>query len=785
MEPRPASVPSTTRLRQAIRIRGTVQGVGFRPAVHRLAGALGLGGCVRNDSEGVWIEIEGERDAIDRFRSELPLAAPATARIESASATWIAALGETRFRITQSDDGGRIRTAIPADLAPCDDCLGELADPLDRRHRYPFINCTACGPRYTIARAVPYDRALTTMDAFGLCGACRREYEDPSDRRFHAEPTACPVCGPRLSWIAPGARRVGEAALVAAVVALREGAIVAVKGAGGFLLATDAGNEDAVRLLRLRKRRPHQPFAVMARSLVEARRVATVDETAERVLRSAARPIVLLPMRADSDLAASIAPGLVEVGVFLPPTPLQHLLATEGPSLLVMTSGNPGGEPIVKDDAEALARLSPLADAFLVHDREIHTRADDSVMRVIAGVARPLRRARGYVPDPIPLPVSGPPLLAVGGAQRSTVCLARDGQAFVSQHLGDLDDPDTLELFEETIEKLGKLVGVRPSAVVHDLHPDYPSTRWATHWALDAGLPCIGVQHHHAHVAACLAEHAFEGPVLGIAFDGTGCGPGGELWGGEILEADLGGYRRIGHLQALGLPGGEAAIREPWRLAVMALVAAGEERRIDRLIHLGGGIDRDRLRGVRQLIDKQVVCPEATGAGRWFDAVSALLGLRHEISYEGQAAIELEAAAAPERVAPYPLVFETPPGAPFVIDLRPAVREIAAELSGGLARSIVAARFHETLAGAIAEACRRARVLGGPATVALSGGCFGNRLLTERTRELLEADGFQVLLHRLVPPGDGGLSLGQAAVASFRLRPPTHPINDETSEPCA
>jgi hydrogenase maturation protein HypF len=758
------------RLRRGIRVRGTVQGVGFRPAVCRAAAALDLGGFVRNDEQGVLIEIEGGADAVARFLEQLPRAAPAPARIDALEARALPPLGERQFRIDpSSEDGGDAAAgaSIPADLAPCADCLRELADPADRRYRYPFINCTRCGPRFTIVRALPYDRARTTMAAFALCAACRREHGDPHDRRFHAEPNACPACGPTLALLAPGApARGGEAALAQAARLLDAGGIVAVKGAGGFLLAVAAADGAAVARLRARKQRPAKPLAVMARTLEELERIATLDAPARAALTSPARPIVVAPARAGGGVAPEVAPGLAELGVFLPSTPLQHLLLSDGPPLLVMTSGNLSEEPIARTDAEALTRLIGVADAFLLHDREIHTRADDSVVRVVAGEARVVRRARGLVPEALALPFDGPPVLAVGGELKATVCVTRGREAILSQHLGDLAHAETFDFFTETVDKLAALAGVAasPRAVAHDLHPDYRSTRWAQ----ARGLAAVAVQHHHAHVASCLVEHGRTGPVLGVAFDGTGLGSDGTLWGGELLHADLGAFRRLGHLRPIALAGGEAAIRQPWRLAAAALRDAGLPL---APLAARAGVTPKRLDAVARLLDNPRLAPRATGAGRWFDAVAALCGLRAEVSYDGQAAVELEAVATPAARGgaggPYPLHLQ--PGAPFVIDLRPAVRAMAGDLERGAGAAVVAARFHATLAAAIAQACAHARAGGAPGTAALTGGCFQNRLLAEATRDQLEALGFEVLLHRRVPCNDGGLALGQAAIASFRL----------------
>jgi hydrogenase maturation protein HypF len=747
--------------RSAIRVRGAVQGVGFRPTVFRLARDHGLAGFVRNDGRGVLVEVEGPAEEVGRFPALLLADPPPLARIDGIDVLPLAIRGEHEFRVDPSGPAPEALAAIPADAATCDACLRELLDPRDRRHRYPFINCTDCGPRFTIVRDLPYDRARTTMAPFHPCAACLAEYEDPASRRFHAEPNACPACGPRLWLERPGAQpEAGEAALAAAVRALAAGEIVAVKGLGGWLLASDARSEDAVARLRVRKRRPHRPFAVMARNLAAAARIAELDREAAAVLASRARPIVLAPARDGGGIAPSVAPGLGDMGVMLPYTPLHHLLLLDGPEVMVMTSGNRVDEPIARTDPEAREALSGIADAFLGHDREIHARADDSVLRVARGGPIPIRRARGYVPDPIPLLDAGPPVLAVGAEQQNTICVVRAGLAHLSQHLGDLWHPAARRSFEEAIAKLSGLLGVRPVAVAHDLHPDYAATRWA----VASGLPRVAVQHHHAHIASCLADNGRAGPVLGVAFDGTGCGPTGEAWGGELLLAGLRGYRRLAHLRPIALPGGEAAIREPWRLACAALLDAGLEPRL-------APADPSLVDAIEQLVARGGASPPATGAGRWFDAVAALCGLRCSVSYEGQAAAELEAAAAPGSWEPYPTSYAPgagPDGA-GEIDLRPTVREIAAALHRGVAVAEVSARFHETLAAAVAEACVRARCELGIEAVALSGGCFQNRRLLERTAARLEQVGFEVLRHRRVPPNDGGIALGQAAVAARRI----------------
>jgi hydrogenase maturation protein HypF len=741
--------------RRAIRIRGIVQGVGFRPAMYRLAESLDVTGFVRNDREGVWLEIEGAPLRLERFAAELRMAAPPTSRIDAIEVTSLAPLHDTRFVIAHSPQGERgahVAAATPVDLAPCAECIRELDDPSNRRHRYPFINCTGCGPRFTIVREVPYDRANTTMEPFTMCAACLNEYAAPNDRRFHAEPNACPACGPTLQLVTRDAAVLadGDAAIRAAAHAIADGQIVAIKGAGGFVLATDATSDRAVARLRDRKRRPHKAFAVMVHSLADAERIAVLSDRDRATLASPARPILLVPSRG-ANLAPSIAPRLTDIGVYLPVTPLQYLLLSDGPSLQVMTSGNLAEEPIARTNEEAVARLADVADLFLVHDREVYARTDDSVLRSTPRCEIPMRRARGFVPDLIGVPLAGPPVLAVGGHERNTVCLAFGGQALMSQHIGDLDHLETGDFFGEAVEHLQELAGVEADVVVHDLHPDYHSTRWA----IASGLPRIAVQHHHAHVAACLAEHGRNDRVIGIAFDGTGLGTDGTLWGGEILSASLLESSRLGHLRSIGLAGSEAAIREPWRIAAAALLDAGEPLDVLRVPRA----DRDRIAAL--LATRLPI--RASGAGRWFDAIAAILGVAPTISYDGQAAAQLEALAGAYDAAPFEISITD--GAPFEIDLRPAIRELMSELRRDAPRAVLAARFHATMAHATRLACRRVDA----ATVVLTGGCFQNRRLVEQTTQLLEADRREVLVHRRVPPNDGGLSLGQVAIATARL----------------
>ncbi len=740
--------------RHALRVRGTVQGVGFRPMVYRVARAARLGGFVRNDAEGVVIEIEGDARAVASFPDALRREAPPLARIDAIEIEERAVCGEVEFRIAASVSvATATRAIIPADTAICEACLRELFDPEDRRFRHPFVTCTDCGPRYTIVRDVPYDRSRTTMASFAMCPECRTEYEDPADRRFHAEPIACHACGPRVALVVRGeCVGEGEEAIARASALLAGGAVLAVKGLGGYQLAVDARDDGAVGLLRERKRRPHKPFALMVRDVDTAEAIARLSEPAREALASPARPIVLLPARSGGGVAWSVAPGLSELGIMLPTTPLHHLLLERAPAVLVMTSGNVADEPIAKDDDDALQRLEPIADAFLVHERAIHTRADDSVVRIVAGAAQPVRRGRGLAPDPVRLDVASEPILAVGADLKNAVCVTREDEAFLSQHIGDLGSLDARSFFEEVAARLGRLLGVEPQVVAHDLHPEYASTRWA----LASGLRTIAVQHHHAHVAACLAEHGRRGPAVGVAFDGTGCGPSGDLWGGEILVFDLLGFVRAGHLRPIALPGGEAAIREPWRLAVAALADAGAP------------IEHPASAPILRLLERGIATPRATGAGRWFDAVSAILGVRDRITYEAQAAIELEAlAATSDEDTPYPFVVED--GDPFELDLRPVVREVAAGVGRGEPRGTIAARFHATMAEIVLASCRAARARYGIDLVALSGGCFQSVRLTEGAKARLEADGFEVLVHRRVPPNDGGIAFGQAAIAAHRL----------------
>jgi hydrogenase maturation protein HypF len=720
------------RERRRLRVRGVVQGVGFRPFVYGLAERRGVAGFVLNDGDGVVIEVEGEPGVLDDLQRSLQEEAPSLAQINGLVAESLPANGESEFRILSSSATG-VSALIPADVATCDDCLRELFDPEDRRYRYPFVNCTQCGPRFTIVRGVPYDRTNTTMAGFDLCPDCRREYEDPSDRRFHAEPVCCPVCGPRLSLMhgrPSDTVSLGEEALSGAVGSLREGGIVAVKGIGGYHLACDATNEDAVARLRARKHREEKPFAVLT-AVPES--LAELPDAELELLHSPSRPIVLVRGRAGA-VAPSVAPGSPWLGLMLPYSPLHHLLAADVDRPLVLTSGNRSDEPIAYEDDDARARLGDVADAFLTHDRPIHRRCEDSVWRA----AFPLRRSRGYVPTPLPLPCESPPLVAVGAELKNTFCVARESEAFLSPHLGDLDSELAYHAFCSDLELYLAMLGVAPELVAHDLHPEYLSTKWARELDLDA----VEVQHHHAHAAACLAEHGEEGPALALVFDGTGYGTDGTLWGGELLRCDLESFERVAHLEPVPLPGGEAAIREPWRMAAVHLERAGLEVPWPEWTRARESLKLDP--------------PLASGMGRLFDAVAAILGVRERVSYEGQAAIELEHLAGDAPADPYPWPFG---------DATALVTQCHKELRAGRPREEVAARFQETIAAAATDACREA---GGPDTVVLSGGTFQNLRLLRSTTARLEAVGFRVLKHRRIPPNDGGISYGQAAVAARR-----------------
>jgi hydrogenase maturation protein HypF len=775
-----AATVETCRVR--VRVSGTVQGVGFRPFVFGLADELGLAGWVRNDEHGVELEIEGTQDAMDAFLRRLRDDAPPLASVEDVSCHALAPRGECGFRIVASTPRqSRADALVAADSAICADCLRELTDPHDRRFRYPFVNCTNCGPRFTIVRGVPYDRPLTTMADFVMCAACRAEYDDPLDRRFHAQPNACPQCGPRARLLGADGdaehlimrdpRSVADAVAGAAEL-LASGAIVAVKGLGGYHLACRADERAPVAALRARKHREDRPFALMVADVAAARRLATFADDEVDLLRSPARPIVLARRRADATVAEGVAPVVRELGVMLAYTPLHHLLLADvrelGVDALVMTSGNVSDEPIAYEDEDALVRLQPIADAFLLHDRPVHMRTDDSLARVVrigtrGRRAQALRRSRGYVPASIALPVRAERgLLACGAELKSTFCVARGSRAWVGHHIGDLGNWETLRSFREGIEHFQELFAVSPALVAHDLHPQYLSTSYALEREREeGGLALLAVQHHHAHLAAVLAEHGERGPAVGALYDGAGYGIDETVWGGELLVGDLRGFERVGHLRAVRLPGGDSAAREPWRMACEWLAEATNDPLPPVPPALQESVDAERWAAVARIASEGVASPITSSMGRLCDAVAAICGAGARVSYEGQAAIELEALADPHERGRYEMPFEY-----GRLDARPAIAAVAAEIAAGGAREIVSARFHNTLIAATASACVQVARERNLSMVVLGGGVFQNRLLLEGAAELITAAGLRVLTPERLPPNDGGISYGQAAIAA-------------------
>ncbi|MFE9955130.1 carbamoyltransferase HypF [Micromonospora sp. NPDC005299] len=753
--------PGPSRVR--VRVEGIVQGVGFRPFVHALAREYDLAGFVGNDTGGVFVEVEGDGDHLSAFVTDLSQRAPTLAQVERVTTEAVPRTGQPGFAIVTSVTGAAREALISPDTATCPDCLADVADPTDRRHGYPFTNCTNCGPRFTIVTDVPYDRRATTMADFPFCADCAAEYTDPGDRRFHAEPVCCPACGPALRLVdADGVPAVGDPVDVA-VRWLRDGRILAVKGLGGYHLATRADDERAVSALRARKRREEKPFAVMAADLRAARALVHLTPAAVRVLTGARRPVVLLPRRAHAPVAASVAPDNRDLGVMLPYTPLHHLLIGRLGMPIVLTSGNTSDEPIAHRDDDVRQRLARIADAYLFHDRRIHVRTDDSVVRVFRGRELPVRRSRGYVPAPVTVPWRfDRPVLACGAALKNTFCVAKGRRAFVSHHIGDLENYETLCAFTEGIEHFSRLFDVRPEIVAHDLHPEYLSTKYALQ---RDDVELVGVQHHHAHVASCLADNGERGPVIGVAFDGLGFGPDGTLWGGELLVADLIGFERVGHLGAIPMPGGVAAIREPWRMAVAYL----DEIYGDAVPDLEVLRRHERRWPVMVALARSGTnSPRTSSAGRLFDAVSAILGLRDRVTYEGQAAIALEQLAHRDERGGYRV---EPAGTAPLADVgRELVRCVVDDLVSGVDPGRIAARFHHGLADAVVRAAEAVRERTGLASVALSGGVFQNVLLLDRVVGGLEAEGFRVLVHSRVPPNDGGISLGQAVVAAARHR---------------
>jgi hydrogenase maturation protein HypF len=747
-------------------IEGIVQGVGFRPFIYRIANGFGLTGWVMNTPSGVILEVQGGEREIEAFRRAVPEQAPPLAVISSYRVEECAPVAdETGFAIRQSGGvGSEVQIAPDSDVCP--DCLAELFDPANRRYRYPFINCTNCGPRFTIIKAVPYDRASTTMSEFPMCGHCRGEYEDPAHRRFHAQPNACPVCGPSLTLLDSSGKAVGGETLDAAIRLLKEGKILALKGLGGYHLAVDAGNDQAVQELRRRKKRDEKPFALMSPDLDAVAEYALFDEMERKLLSGPERPIVLLAKRQGNGIAPLVAPSNGYFGVMLPYTPLHHLLLRGNFKALVMTSGNLSDEPISYLDQEVLQRLGGLADFFLTHNREIHTRTDDSVIRVFQGKPIFLRRSRGYAPRVIKLPELRPNVLAVGAELKGVVCLTKGSKAFLSQHIGDLKNAATLRSMETTVSHLERVLKIEPELVAYDLHPDYLSTSYALELK---DLPKIGVQHHHAHLASCMAENGVEGEAIGVIFDGTGYGPDGTIWGGEFLVGDYLRFERRGHLAALPLPGGDAAVREPYRMALSYLYAEFGEELFELPLACVRQVPVNERQLFLKMLERRINSPLTSSCGRLFDAIAALIGLRGKVSYEGQAAIELEALAESAGSGTlYPFDLAMKEGV-RVTDFRPMLRAIVKDLESGRSPAQIARSFHDTLAEVVGRNCSLIRDETGIDRVALSGGVFQNKLLSEGVQARLLADRFQIFTQLLAPPNDGGIALGQAIIAGRRF----------------
>jgi hydrogenase maturation protein HypF len=764
-----ASCGQTGR-RVQVKVRGIVQGVGFRPFIYQLARRCGLNGWVRNQSDGVEIEVAGPCESVGGFVNSISSESPPLARIVKVETTDLPYLHLEGFRIISSRALKSRSTLISPDVCTCADCLGELLDPADRRFRYPFINCTNCGPRYTIIKDIPYDRDKTTMAHFKMCPECRREYEDPMNRRFHAQPNACWECGPQV-WLEDAqANRIAarDEAIVRAVGLLDSGSIIAIKGLGGFHLAVKATDEAAVSRLRGRKIREEKPFAVMFAELGDIRRYAELGGEEEALLKSAARPIVLLLKREDyarSDMAQSVAPKNRRIGVFLPYTPVHFLIFANAPyRALVMTSGNQSDEPIVMDNEDARSHVSGIADYFLFHDREIYIRCDDSVSRVLGGAVRPIRRSRGYAPQPVFMRDAAPPVLGAGAELKNTVCLTRGREAFVSQHVGDLENLETLRSFEHSISHLERILEIEPELIVYDLHPDYLNTQWALR---QEGKPKMAVQHHHAHIAAVMAERGLDGPVLGLALDGTGFGTDGTIWGGEILRVDDLGFERLGHLRQVLLPGGAKAIKEPWRTALSYLWSIGAENvERDYGDFLAAWPQRD-VKIVLQMLAKRLNCPVTSSCGRFFDAAAALCGIRRSINYEGQAAIEFEQAIEPDD-GYYEGAVESGRDV-ILIDQLPIMEALIGDVRRGVPTGRIAARVHNGAVRMLGRAAVAAADRTGLGRIALSGGVFQNAYLSQRLEKDLAAHGLEVYSHIEVPANDGCISLGQAWIGARKL----------------
>jgi hydrogenase maturation protein HypF len=755
-----------------ISARGVVQGVGFRPFVYQLATKYNLKGWVCNTSEDVKIEVQGESKDLKRFLLELQDNTPPLARIESISVTYHTPTDYKEFEIRHSiAEEGKYQLVSP-DIATCQACLKEIFSPEDRRYHYPFTNCTNCGPRFTIIEDIPYDRPKTTMHPFKMCPDCQAEYDNPLDRRFHAQPNACPKCGPKLELLdAKGTHVETSDVIVTVSQLLKEGKILAVKGLGGFLLACDATSEKAVKLLRQRKRRPFKPLAIMVADIDEAKRHCYISEAEEKLLTAPQSPIVLISWKPESTVCQAVAPNLKYLGVMLPYTPMHHLLLKGARVPLVMTSGNISEEPIAKDNDEAVRRLSGIADYFLVHNRDIYARYDDSVTFVERGDVQLTRRARGYAPYPIHLTFNAKQALGCGAEEKNTFCLTKDNYAFISQHIGDMENLETMEHFENTLALYKKLFRIEPEIIAYDLHPEYLSTKYALELGSQfSHLKLIPVQHHHAHIVSCMVDNRVDSPVIGVALDGTGYGSDGRIWGGEFLVADYKGFQRMGNLEYLPLPGGAAAIKRPYRTAIGYLLKLLGEDSLNSKLAFLKQVDAVEIELIKRQIQTGLNSPLCSSLGRLFDAVSALIGIRGEIDYEGQAAVELEMAAYDDcdKVGNkgYPHLIIENDGV-SIIQLKELLSAIIEDLYHGVSKATISARFHNTVAQMICEICQLIAKRTGINQVALSGGVFQNRLLSTRVIPLLESAGFSVLTHKQVPCNDGGISLGQAVIANF------------------
>ncbi|RLC64964.1 MAG: carbamoyltransferase HypF [Chloroflexi bacterium] len=781
-----------------ISVRGIVQGVGFRPFVYALAVEHNLKGWVYNTSEDVKIEVEGEAEALRQFELKLQKKAPPLAHIENITIEYYPPCGYKNFEIRHSQAQKGKYQLISPDIATCPACLSELLNPKDRRYRYPFTNCTNCGPRFTIIEAMPYDRSKTTMRHFQMCPQCQAEYNNPLDRRFHAQPNACPKCGPQVELVDNQSNLITNSNPIAAASQfLKEGKIVAIKGLGGFLLACDSTNDTAVKTLRQRKKRPSKPFAIMVSDIGEAKRHCYISSEEEKLLTSPQSPIVLMRWRKNSSASREVAPNLQFLGVMLPYTPLHHILLRDTGLPLVMTSGNLSEEPIARDNDESLRRLSGIADYFLIHNRDIYSRYDDSVAIVERGTSQLIRRARSYAPYPIHLPFNARQVLGCGAEEKNTFCLTKDNYAFVSQHIGDMENMETVQHFDSTISLYKRLFHIEPEIIAHDLHPDYLATRYAQELG-KSGIKLIPVQHHYAHIVSCMADNGLDSPVIGVALDGTGLGVDGNIWGGEFLVADYRNFRRVGHLEYLPLPGGDAAIKRPYRTAIAYILTLLGENTLNAVIATLnevkgkqsqsasiGQVSEVEIEVIKRQVERKINSPLTSSMGRLFDAISALLGIRGEIDYEGQAAVELEMAAFSSAIAkPVPseareldeALRQAQKSYPYrivedkgvrIVRLQDLLSTVIEDLQQGTSKGRISVKFHNTVARMVSEMCRLIADETGINHVALSGGVFQNRLLLRKTVSLLESSGFQVFTHRQVPCNDGGISLGQAVIANF------------------